>query len=331
MRIKVDLRRFSLLVLLAGLLFSTGCAMDEQSAPALAGPSGYGLSVTMTASPDVLARDGSSRSTIQLIARTADGKPATGQRFLIAASTGTLTETDVMIDRAGQATFGYQAPGVNVNATSASIQVVPVGTNFDNTTARYPVSIALLGPAFPTASFTFNPLTPGQFDQVTFDASATTLNGASCGGCSFAWDFGDGTTGGGRLTSHRFESRGTFAVTLTVTSADGTSTTVTKTVPVGGAQAITADIKLSPTGPTTGASILFDGRDSKTPDGVAIVDYQWDFPMGEPSTGSGATAITTFSAPGTYVVRLTIRDAVGRTATTTKNVDVAAPAAPPAP
>lgn len=331
MRMTHQLRFAASIVVAVVLLVSAGCAMDKQEAPGLAGPSGYGLSVSMTASPDVLARDGSSTSTIQLIVKNSDGRAATGQRFLIAASTGTLTETDVMIDRAGQATFGYMAPGVNVNASLALIQVTPVGTNADNTLTRYPVSITLLGPAFAVPAFTYLPLTPGQFDPVSFDASGTTLNGSSCLGCTYTWDFGDGTAGSGRLTSHRFESRGTFAVTLQVTTAAGTTSSTTKTIAIGGAQLITADIKLSPTAPVAGRTIVFDGRDSKTPDGVAIVGYEWDFPMGEPSTGSGSTAITMFADAGTYVVRLTVTDAVGRTATITKDVQVVAPAAPPAP
>jgi PKD repeat protein len=328
MRITSHLRLFSGFVGLLGLLFSTGCAMDEQSAPPLAGPSGYGLNVTMTASPDVLPRDGSSKSVIQLRARNADGKPAAGQRFLVGTSAGTLTETDVVVDSNGQATFGFTAPAVTVNATSASIQVVPVGTNADNTSQRFPVSIALVGPAFPTATFTFTPAAPGQFQQVSFDASASTLNGSPCSSCSYTWDFGDGTIGNGRLTSHRFEQQGMFAVTLTVTTDTGTTATVMKIVTIGTAQALTVDIKYSPTAPVVG-DVIFNGLDSKTPDGVAIVDYQWDF--GNGMTASGATAVATFDKALTYLVRLTVTDAVGRTGTTTKEVAIAAPAAPPAP
>jgi PKD repeat protein len=330
MRIIAHIRFTAWLLAAAGLLVSAGCAMDKQDAPTLAGPSGYALSISMSASPDVLARDGSSTSTIQLIARNADGKPAIGQRFLLGVSAGTLTETDVMTDRAGQVTFGFMAPGVNVNATSAEIFVSPVGTNADNTLDRRVVSVRLLGPAFPVATFTFSPAAPGQFDLVSFDASGSTLGGSSCTSCTYTWDFGDGTIGNGRLTSHRFGSRGSFAVTLTVTTNDGTSATAMKIVTVGAPQEIdlSSKIKWSPTKPVPGKPIVFDGRDVKTPDGAAIVDYQWDFLGGEPATGSGPTATTTFADAGVHVVRLTVTDAAGRTATTTAEVEVALPETP---
>jgi len=78
--------RAALLVSIAAAMLATGCTLDKQDAPALAGPSGYALSVTMTATPDVLPRDGNSSSVVQLIARDADGNPLAGQRFLLATT-----------------------------------------------------------------------------------------------------------------------------------------------------------------------------------------------------------------------------------------------------
>jgi PKD repeat protein len=331
MRIRI-LSRVAWLAVVGAALAASGCTLDKQEAPSLIGPSGYGLSITMTATPDVLPRDGSSSSVIQLIARDANGKPATGQRFLLSTSGGKLTERDIVTDGAGQKTFGFVAPGLSDNVATAEIFATPVGNNSDNTVDRRVLSIRLLGPGFPRADFTFTPAGPGQFDLVTFDASASLYQGVACGAsCTYAWDFGDGSTGSGLLTTHRFETQGIFRVALTVTTPDGTTDTITKNVTVGSARPLTAVILFSPTNPLAGEDVTFDGRSSTTPDGSRIVEYQWDFGNGD--TGGGETATTSFPDGRTYLVRLTIRDSAGRTATTTISITpgAVAPPVPPGP
>jgi uncharacterized delta-60 repeat protein len=54
---------------------------------------------------------------------------------------------------------------------------------------------------------------------VTFDGSASTaVNGTIV---SWAWDFGDGTTGTGAVTQHTYSSAGDYFATLTVTDSNG--------------------------------------------------------------------------------------------------------------
>ena len=50
---------------------------------------------------------------------------------------------------------------------------------------------------------------------------------------SYAWDFGDGTTGTGERVEHRFSTPVSYPVSLTVTDPLGASSSVTRTVPVG--------------------------------------------------------------------------------------------------
>ncbi len=80
----------------------------------------------------------------------------------------------------------------------------------------------------PTPSFIAIPQAATSTGQtVDFDASAT------IGASSYAWDFGDGNTGSGALTSHTYMANGTFTVVLTVTSSCGI-TTLTQTVITAG-------------------------------------------------------------------------------------------------
>jgi PKD repeat protein len=75
----------------------------------------------------------------------------------------------------------------------------------------------------PVASFTASPQPAGQ--PSTFDASASTDPDGTV--ARYDWDFGDGSSlpAGGPGPSHVFTAAGPRTVTLTVTDADGTSTT----------------------------------------------------------------------------------------------------------
>jgi PKD repeat protein len=72
----------------------------------------------------------------------------------------------------------------------------------------------------------------------------------------------------------------------------------------------------------TALSCVFDGSDSRDPDGT-ITSYEWDF--GDGTTASGAQQPKTYASAGTRTVRLTVTDDRGGTATTTQEVAVSAP------
>jgi PKD repeat protein len=93
-----------------------------------------------------------------------------------------------------------------------------------------------LGPP-PTAAFT----PTCTLLSCSFNASAST--GPSGGITSYAWDFGDGSTGTGVTTSHSYAA-GTFTVSLTVTDGVGQTSTVTHQVsPASNAVAFVTSVK----------------------------------------------------------------------------------------
>ncbi len=71
----------------------------------------------------------------------------------------------------------------------------------------------------PTASFTSSVTNGTAPLNVTFDASASSDPDGTV--TSYAWDFGDGTTGTGATASHTFTKPGTYAVRLIVTDDGG--------------------------------------------------------------------------------------------------------------
>jgi PKD repeat protein len=91
------------------------------------------------------------------------------------------------------------------------------------TTARQ-ITVSSTLPAN-AASFVFSPTNPRVNDDVFFNASASTVANAS----AYTWDWGDGTTGSGVTTSHRYSIKRAFTVVLTVTNAFG-QTAVTNRV-----------------------------------------------------------------------------------------------------
>ena len=305
----------------AAALATSACTMDKQEAPtSLIGPAGLSQVFGVSASPDILPRDGAARSTITVTARDAKGDALPGKTVRLAASAGTLTATEVTTDTAGRATAEFIAPTLGQGGTAATITATPMGGDFDQIRTQA-ITIALIGPTLPVAGFTFSPETPAQFDLVTFDASTTTLSGVACAAnCSYFWEFGDGTIGRGRNITHRYDTQGVFLVTLTVESAGGVTNSVTRAVTVGAPQAIIASISVSPTDPEVGDTVFVDGRASTTPDGVEIADYFWDF--GDGHTATGSTATNVYAAARTYTIRLIITDRRGRTATTTTTISV---------
>ncbi|MGH1525255.1 PKD domain-containing protein [Leifsonia sp. L25] len=153
----------------------------------------------------------------------------------------------------------------------------------------------------------------------SFDASASSDPDGTV--ASYAWDFGDGTTGTGVTASHTYATAGTFTVTLTVTDNQGLAGTpvqhpVTTALPPN--QPPVASFTATP----NGLSLAVDGTASSDPDG-SVVGYAWNF--GDGGTATTPTASHTYAAGGTYTVSLTVTDNRGGTNTATKSVTITAP------
>jgi PKD repeat protein len=76
----------------------------------------------------------------------------------------------------------------------------------------------------------------------------------------------------------------------------------------------------TPSSPTDHENVLFDATTSVAPANNPIAAYAWNF--GDGITGSGARATHAYNLPGTYVVALTISDALNRSATTSQVLTV---------
>ncbi len=301
-------RTLSTLVALATTVAFAGCTVKKTEAPALSGPSELGLSLQITATPDILGQDGLSPSQVQIVARGPDGRPARGVAMRVEiyaggvlADYGRLSARTVVTGDDGIARLVYTAPPPLSepvdNGTVIQLLVTPISGDFANSNYRS-VDIRLVPPTTVPVIIppngALNPrfiVTPTQvttYSSVTFDASGTFDELGPCGvRCTYAWDFGDGSSGTGITTGHEFRLANTFTVRLTVVDDRGASATISQPVVVTASAPPKAEFTFSPTEPRFGQEVFFNAAASTAAPGRKIVAYDWDFGTGR--TGSGLT------------------------------------------
>jgi len=150
----------------------------------------------------------------------------------------------------------------------------------------------------------------------TFDASQSVDDGSIV---SFAWRFGDGTTGTGLAPTHVYTALGSFAVELTVVDDDGARGSVSHTVDVTDGTSLPPAASFA--SGCNGSTCTFDASSSWDPDGQ-IASYNWNF--GDGTTGDGHQVTHTYAGAGTYNVTLTVTDNQRATSTRTASVTVQA-------
>jgi PKD repeat protein len=157
----------------------------------------------------------------------------------------------------------------------------------------------------------------------TFDGSGSSDPDGTI--ASYAWNFGDGTTGTGVAPGHTYAADGTYPVALTVTDNNGAANSVTHNVTVTSAPPTNQPPIAAFTSSCTDLACTFDGSGSSDLDGT-IASYGWNF--GDGATGTGVAPSHTYAVGGTYSVVLTVTDNGGATNSITHDVTVTAPPPP---
>lgn len=328
----------AVVVVLAAAMASAACT-EGVKVPTPTGPSELGLSLELTATPDVISQDGVSTARLNILARGPNGLPVSGvplrvdvmvptENGLVVADYGTLSDRWPTTGSDGRAQVIYQAPPqpapTVTNDTTITLRVTPIGSNFAGSVPRV-VEVRLVRPGTirpPTRmlpKFTFSPSNPREHDDIFFDASSSSDPDGHI--VSYTWTWGDGTTGSGRQTTKSYDFAGTYGVVLTVTDQFGTSVSTTPTALVVGTSANpVARFTVSPTNPTVGMSVSFNAVASTATSPRKIVGYNWD--MGDGTLKEGQIISHTYQLPGSYTVTLVVTDDAGRKGVVSQTVTV---------
>ncbi len=169
---------------------------------------------------------------------------------------------------------------------------------------------------------TYNPLLSADFTAtltsgkipltVTFADHTTDLGGAPT---KWAWDFGDGGKSTSRNPVYVYRKSGSFTVSLTVTSSDGTTSVRTYSDFITAYVAPRASFTVSPVRVRAGQPVRFT---DKSPG--AVVSRSWSFGNGQ--TSSDQNPVQIYGAPGRYMARLTVNGPDGSSSTMSKLITV---------
>jgi PKD repeat protein len=329
------------------LLAAAGCTVKDTEAPPLAGPSGLALSLNLNATPDSISQDGGSQSSIKITAIGPDGKGLSALPLRldmlvngVAQDYGTLSRRSAVTDLNGVATALYTAPPSPVNGifgtcsglpgNCVSIVATATDTNFvtanpQQVTIRLVPTGVILPPASsPTAAFTITP-TPVNFNVAsTFDASNSTPGSGASAITSYAWTFGDGSSGSGKTVSHIYTQStspgNAYNVTLTVTNDRGLTASNSQSVSVDASPAPSGDWVYSPTPALVGDTIFFNADAVKPAAGHKLVQFSWNF--GDGTSASGFQTTHVFTQAAVYTVVLSVLDDANQKIVIPKTVSI---------
>lgn len=207
--------------------------------------------------------------------------------------------------------FEWEAPdATEVGSTETTLQaiyrregtynVTLIAQDLEDHVLRLPITV-VVKPATESLVITMDPETGVAPLAVKFDASESFIPGETITG--FVWNFGDSSQEefGGASTQHTYEKEGTYSIGLTVRTTSGKTFSTRKTLVVRE--------------PLLRACITPSRIRGAAPMGVEFQSnctvgkpssFVWDF--GDGSSSDQKEIIHVFENPGTYVVKLTVKE-----------------------
>jgi PKD repeat protein len=163
----------------------------------------------------------------------------------------------------------------------------------------------------PIASFDHTPLEPTVFETIQFRDNSTDPDGNVT---AWEWDFGDGTTSTLENPTHKYEDRGIYTVTLTITDNDGGTVATIRSIATENL-APTASFR-APSTANVGEGIRF--ADESTDPEEGPLTHLWNF--GDGSISTAKNPIHVYDTPDAVLVTLLVTDDEGATNTATMTI-----------
>jgi PKD repeat protein len=303
--------------------------------------------VTMTAT-DTAGNSSSATTQVTVTDNTPDAPPAAALSVTPASGAAPLhvtadasASTDLDLTPIASYTFdfgdGSATVGPQSGATAShtfgtpgtyTVTVTVADTAGNSSIASTQVTVTAPPDLPPAAVLAVTPASGTAPLQVTADASGSTDTDATPI-ATYKFTFGDGSAAvgpqSGATASHTYNTPGTYTVTLTATDTGGQSSTATQQVTVSPPDLPPAAVlSVSPASGPAPLDITADASGSSDNDATPISSYKFDFGDGSAVVGpqAAATAPHTYSAAGTYTVKVTVTDTVGNASTATKQVTV---------
>jgi PKD repeat protein len=224
--------------------FGDGSTDSGISVSHIYGQSGdYYVTLTVT---DNDGLTGEATHTVQIEEPAPINQPPTA---VINGPTGGLVEEPLTFDGSGSSdsdgdivgytwNFGDGSTDDGVSAThsydaAGSYQLILMVTDNGGLTDQTTHTVQIEEPApinQPPTAVISGPTSGLVEESLTFDGSGSSDSDGDI--ASYAWDFGDGSTGNGITVSHVYEQAGTYQVTLTVTDDGGSTGEITHSVQI---------------------------------------------------------------------------------------------------
>jgi parallel beta-helix repeat protein len=170
----------------------------------------------------------------------------------------------------------------------------------------------------PVASFVASPTAGRAPLTVNFDASSSYDPDGTI--ASYSWNFGDGSSGSGKIVSYTYTKEGTFTATLTVKDDISLEGKTSQEIKISSTNVI-ASFTTSTRKGEAPLSVTFDASGSKpSDDNGKITSYVWDF--GDGTGDSGIKVSHTYAKTGKFIATLKVTDDKSKTDSTSAEISV---------
>ena len=245
------------------------------------------------------------------------GCTTTASATINVGSSITINLGNVSFCQGDSATLDAGYAGMNYQwSTGATTQAISVNTPgsysvivTDNSGCSGSIAVTANVNPLPVVSFS---ATSACLGSATIFTNTSSIGSGSIS--SYSWNFGNGDTTLASNPSETYAAAGTYSVSLTATSVNGCTSSITQPVQVNPlpVAAFTAP------GACAGSPTTF--TDNSSVSSGNIVTYAWNF--GDGNNSNAHNPVHSYSSPGNYTVDLTVTTAGGCTSSSTQTVAI---------